>query len=254
MEVCSLPTPTLATASMDLWLGQLNIAVKEVITVILAAAYFVHQWAGKVVQYVVDNKTVVDILQAMDLYMMHLVPLLVFLVGKHNFWFTTMHIPGKRNIVADALSRNNMLFFHSQDPEADIQPTQLSTALVSLVSQTITWTSTSWIKLFRGVQSWFVLILPQVAQHSYLIFCIALTPLPTSGILVCYFVACLGQQGLAHSFIQTFLSGVRQLQISYGFSYPEISQMQCLRQTLRDVKVKQVKVGKLLGHACLLHH
>ena len=165
-----------------------------------------------------------------------------------------MHIPGKRNIVADALSRNNMLFFHSQDPEADIQPTQLSTALVSLVSQTITWTSTSWIKLFRGVQSWFVLILPQVAQHSYLIFCIALTPLPTSGILVCYFVACLGQQGLAHSFIQTFLSGVRQLQISYGFSYPEISQMQCLRQTLRDVKVKQVKVGKLLGHACLLHH
>jgi len=61
--------------------------------------------------------------------------LLVFLAGKHNFWFIAVHIPGKRNVVADALSRNNILLFHSQAPDTDSQPAQLSTALVSLVSQ-----------------------------------------------------------------------------------------------------------------------
>jgi len=78
----------------------------------LAAACFGRQWAGKVVQFVVDNKAVVDVLQATfckDIHMMHLVHLLVFLVGKHNFWFTAVHIPGKRNAVADSLSRNNMI-------------------------------------------------------------------------------------------------------------------------------------------------
>ena len=95
-------------------LSHLNIAVKELIPVILAAACFGRQWAGKVVQFVVDNKAVVDVLQATfckDVHMMRLVRLLVFLVGKHNFWFTAVHIPGKRNVVADALSRNN-IFIH----------------------------------------------------------------------------------------------------------------------------------------------
>ena len=67
--------------------------------------------------------------------MMHLIQLPVSLLATH--------IPEKRNVVADALSRNNMSLFHLQFPEAD---SQLSAALVS---QNITWTSMSWIKLFK---------------------------------------------------------------------------------------------------------
>lgn len=34
---------------------------------------------------------------------------------------------------------------------------------------------------------------------------------------LCYYVACLGQEGLAHSTIKTYLSGMRQVQIAHGF-------------------------------------
>ena len=148
--------------------------------------------------------------------------------------------------MADALSRNSMLLFYSQAPDADSQPAKLSTALVSLVSQHITWTSTSWIKLFKAGLSSASHKTYQVAQRRYLTFCtdFALTSLPTSENLFCYFVACLGQQGLAHSSIQTYLSGVRQLQISHGFKDPEISQMPRLCQVLRGVKIEQGKAGK----------
>jgi len=54
----------------------------------------------------------------------------------------------------------------------------------------------------------------------------------------------LGQQGLAHTSIRTYLSGVRQIQISHGFKDPGIDQMPRLRQVLRGVKVERGKAGK----------
>ena len=47
------------------------------------------------------------------------------------------------------------------------------------------------------------------AERRYLSFCkdFNLAPLPVSESTLCYFVACLGQQGLAHSSINTYLSG-----------------------------------------------
>ena len=47
----------------------------------------------------------------------------------------------------------------------------------------------------------------QSAECRYLEFCssFSLVPLPTSESLLCYFAACLGQQGLAHTSIKTYL-------------------------------------------------
>ena len=42
-----------------------------------------------------------------------------------------------------------------------------------------------------------------------------LIPLPVSESTLCYCVVCLGQQGLAHSCISTYLSGITQVQISW---------------------------------------
>ena len=84
-----------------------------------------------------------------DTHVMHLIRLLAFFAAKYNFWFTAAHIPGKNNIIADALSRNNLSLFRSQAPEADYHPAQSSAALVSPISQNITWTFTSWMKLFK---------------------------------------------------------------------------------------------------------
>ena len=77
----------------------------------------------------------------------------------------------------------------------------------------------------------------QVAERRYITFCnsFALMPLPTSEAILCYSVACLGQQGLAHTSIRTYLSGVRQLQIAHGLEDPKIDQMPRLRQMLKGV-------------------
>ena len=137
--------------------------VKELIAVVLVAALFGRCWAGKVVQFVVDNKAVVDVINATfcsDSYMMHLIRLLVFFAVKYNLWFTAAHIPGKKNVVVDALSRNNMSLFRSQAPQADCNPVQPSAALVSLITQNITRTSTSWMKLFKDCTEQIYLHLP----------------------------------------------------------------------------------------------
>ena len=86
----------------------------------------------------------------------------------------------------------------------------------------------------------------EVAERRYLTFCnsFSLRPLPTSEEILCYFVACLGQQGLAHTSIRTYLSGVRQLQIAHGFKDPGIDQMPHLKQILRGVKAERGKEGK----------
>ena len=71
----------------------------------------------------------------------------------------------------------------------------------------------------------------QSAERRYLEFCssFSFVPLPTSESILCYFAACLGQQGLAHTSIRTYLSGVRQIQIAYGWNDPGIDQMPRLR-------------------------
>ena len=84
------------------------------------------------------------------------------------------------------------------------------------------------------------------AERRYLNFCkdFNLIPLPVSESTLCYFVTCLGQQGLAHSSISTYLSGIRQVQISHGFGDPHLDQMSCLRQILKGVRVEVGKEGR----------
>ena len=78
----------------------------------------------------------------------------------------------------------------------------------------------------------------RAAKRRYIKFCsdFALSPFPATESTLCYYVACLGQQGLAHSSIKTYLSGVRQVQISLGLPEPAFSNMPRLRQVLRGVQ------------------
>ena len=62
--------------------------------------------------------------------------------------------------------------------------------------------------------------------------------------MLCYFVACLGQEGLSHSSIKTYLSGVRQLHISMGFPEPAVRAMPRLCQVIKGVQVSQGKQGR----------
>ena len=55
----------------------------------------------------------------------------------------------------------------------------------------------------------------QSAERRYLDFCgsFSLVPFPTSESILYYFTACLGQQGLAHTSIRMYLSGVRHFKL-----------------------------------------
>ena len=78
---------------------------------------------------------------------MHLIRLLVFFASYHSFWFYADHIAGKDNNLADALSRNNVPMFLLQAPSTTRQ-SPIHPSLITLVAQNLTWTSTSWMKLF----------------------------------------------------------------------------------------------------------
>jgi len=62
--------------------------VKELIPVVIAAALFGHQWQGHLVQMVVDNMSVVQVLNSTyskDPHLMQLIRILVFLAAHFDF-------------------------------------------------------------------------------------------------------------------------------------------------------------------------
>ena len=133
-------------------LQPLSIAIKELIPVIFAAAIWGKFWSGKIVLFRVDNLAVVEAINSTfckDLHLMHLIRLLVFFAAHHNFWFHAIHLAGKDNKLADALSRNNISSFISQAPQALSHPSIIPPPLITLVTQNLTWTSISWMKLFE---------------------------------------------------------------------------------------------------------
>ena len=139
-------------------LQSLNIAIKELIPVVVAATSFGNQWQGKLIQFTVDNMAVVHVLNSTyskDPHLMHLIRILVFIAARCDFWFVAKHIEGQANTIADDLSRNNMVHFFSQVPQARLYaPPPIPDALVDLLgSQHLDWTSTGWINLFGSTMN-----------------------------------------------------------------------------------------------------
>ena len=147
-----------------------------------------------------------------DSHMMHLIRLLVFFAAKHIFGSQQRKFLGRRmyTVVADALSRNNMSLFRLYVGSTSRLP---PCAVIS--SSGVTNNSEYNLdihKLDEVVQRLYRAGLSaashktyQVAQHCYLAFCMefSLASLPTFENILCYFIACLGQQGLTYSSLQT---------------------------------------------------
>ena len=88
----------------------------------------------------------------------------------------------------------------------------------------------------------------KAAANKYLSFCNSfhLSPLPISEATLCYFLACLGQQGLAHSTIRTYISGIRQLQIAHGLPEPKVDSMPPLHKVLHGVQLDHSRHGRTI--------
>ena len=106
-------------------------------------------WAGQVVNCRCDNDAVVAVLtsrSSKDPDLIYLLRCLTFSEARLSFRIVASHIAGKHNVLADALSRNNLpLFLQASAPEAlsgECVPPQ---SLVDmLISKKPDWTFPSW--------------------------------------------------------------------------------------------------------------
>ena len=84
-----------------------SIAYKELFPIVLAAHVWGHCWVKKHVLFRSDNDAVVHILNTRTSRvpcLMRLLRSLLFSAARHSFSFSSLHVPGVNNQLADALS------------------------------------------------------------------------------------------------------------------------------------------------------
>ena len=101
-----------------------------------------------------DNMAVVSIVNqrsSKNKEAMHLARCLAFIAGKFDFHMEAIHIKGANNILADALSQNNLLLFQSLHPQADKESSPIPESLLDLlIISKPDWTSKNWTELWSS--------------------------------------------------------------------------------------------------------
>ena len=129
-----------------------NIAAKELVPIVVAAASWGPSWYHKGVLFRTDNMAVVDVLRSRtshDPLIMHLLRCLVLYACLYHFDFTAKHLPGVHNVAANALSRDNLPLFLSSFPQTKHTPISQS-ILELLVRVRPDWGSPEWTAWFRN--------------------------------------------------------------------------------------------------------
>ena len=137
--------------------ADINIAAKELLPIVAAAAIWGKAWNGTVIKVHSDNQAVVACLtsrSARDPLLAHLLRCLFFFEAHFRFEHRAQHIAGKLNTAADALSRDRLKEFFSIFPQANQQPSLLPGSLVELLlDSSLSWTSPHWKELFATTLS-----------------------------------------------------------------------------------------------------
>ncbi|XP_077319473.1 uncharacterized protein LOC143941699 [Lithobates pipiens] len=100
----------------------LSSSLFELYPIVAAAQAWGSSWTGQTVTVVTDNQATANIInkgRSKSLAIMAFLRRLVQLSLQHQFNLLCIHIPGKCNTLADALSRLNFESFFSQEPGAD---------------------------------------------------------------------------------------------------------------------------------------
>ena len=113
------------------------IAFMELLPIVVAAHLWGASWSRLQVQFLCDNRSVVDALAAGTARsppLMHLLRSLTRVACLSNFTFSARHTPGRSNSAADALSRFRFQEFHRLAPTMYHEPSPIPhKLLVSLV-------------------------------------------------------------------------------------------------------------------------
>ena len=131
-----------------------NIATKELLPIVIAAAIWGKHWYGKIVLCRCDNEAVVQVLSKRSCKsqsLMHLLRCLFFFEAHFSFHMVATHIKGSTNELADNLSRNKLSSFlqktGNRAPATPI-PAEL---LDMLMGSRPDWTSEHWRQMFTDI-------------------------------------------------------------------------------------------------------
>ena len=135
----------------------LNIAVKELIPIVMAATVWGRSWHGSRVACRCDNQAVVAVVNSRSsstAHIMHMLRCLFFIEAHFNLQLSAAYISTGDNDIADDLSRNKMGAFRSKMPQADPDPTPIPPALPRLLlDPQMDWVSLTWTSLFSSIIS-----------------------------------------------------------------------------------------------------
>lgn len=134
---------------------ELHITYKELFPIVVATAIWGQCWVDKVLLCQCDNEAVVSCLNTgtcRDKSVMSLLRVLYFITAKYNILLSAVHLAGKCNSIADALSRNNLRMFFDACPQANCSPDSIPEMLINLLVVTQPdWTSPTWTKMFTSI-------------------------------------------------------------------------------------------------------
>lgn len=132
-----------------------HITVKELAPIVVAAAVWGREWKGRTVCCRCDNAAVVAILRSNSSkhpLAMHLLRCLSFFVAHYQLYLDAVHLPGRCNEAADALSRDNLPLFLQLVPTAKREPTAIpSDVLQALIHTTPEWWSPAWTTVLHSI-------------------------------------------------------------------------------------------------------
>lgn len=133
---------------------ELPIAVKELLPIILACAVWGRSWSGGLVHCHCDNQAVVASLRSrtsQNKHSQHMLRALAFIEARYDLILQPYYINTKHNVLADALSRNQLSVFLSKVPQADKGPSPPPSHLISLLMDPeMDWLSHRWRSRFSG--------------------------------------------------------------------------------------------------------
>jgi hypothetical protein len=105
-----------------------NITVLELFPIVLAVFIWGTDWANQNIIFFTDNEALVSVINtksSKEKRVMCLIRVLVKTCLFHNIVVKAKHIPGKKNVFADMLSRLQIDTFHNLAPWADSMPTMI---------------------------------------------------------------------------------------------------------------------------------